>query len=136
MKSWLTSLALLALLVLGMPGVAFAHSGHDESNVTVAADDTDHGTAVSGAGEPSGGDSVAHYFEKSKQSGNGGRCNGLCCCCQGMIRCGTSGSSLSALLGTEAVPIFDVRSAERMRLENDAVSHVRRSFGLERPPKV
>lgn len=136
MPDWLKLLAMMTLMMLGLPAVANAHGGHfgGEGVVTSAsAAEADDAGAASDWNAP---EHTGHFFEAAQAPGETRHCTGSCCCCQGMSRCGSSGGcSWSALNGIGSLLIFGSDVTRVASFEDQVLKHLDPSFGLERPPR-
>ena len=138
MPDWLKLLALMTLVMLGLPAVASAHGGQfdDEGLATtasVAAAETRDTGAASDLNAPV---RACHFFEATQAPGQTRHCTGSCCCCQGMSHCGSSGGcSTSALAGLGTLPALDHEVTRIARFDDQVPKNLDPSFGLERPPR-
>jgi hypothetical protein len=129
---WLKLLSLLTLALVGAPTVASAHGGHGEPTTGweyVAENANVDQSVAAGTSEQN------HFFEASNRIPGAGWCHGSCCCCQGMVHCGSSGCSLSALDARNAAPAFDPRRTRFAFPESQLPPRLHCYSGLERPPK-
>ena len=132
LSGWLKLLSLLALVLMSAPTVASAHCEHDDEPATgwgyVAQNPNEERSVAADSSEHN------RFFETSDRI-PGGSCHGSCCCCQGMVHCGPSGCSLSALDGHNAAQVLDPQGKLLAFSENQLPPLLHCYSGLERPPK-
>lgn len=134
MPRWLKALMLTVLLIAGAPAIASAHGGlHDEPAIG-AADAPAH--AVTTDSTKSAALLSQLYFENSDRTERG-ECNGLCCCCQGVSRCGSSGGcSMHSANVSAGILNPDFRSSPATWFAAETTVNFDFVFGLERPPRA
>ena len=140
MPNWLKLLAILTLMMLGLPAVASAHCEHPsdgDSTIAVVASVPDAVVAQS-AGEQSAGELSTHtrsgyFFEASQPPSQKSCCTGSCCC-QGMSHCGSSGGS-SMFIGSSPLVVPKLDATRIAHFEDQVLKHLDPAFGLERPPR-
>lgn len=126
MRGWLSILALMLVVLLGLPTIASAHGLADDGHAgisagvgSIASDSQQHGAA---------------FFENTSSMPSG-HCNGDCCC-SGPSHCAPCGPSAFALSQGGHLRIHPT-SAGRLGPPRELLPHViARIFGLERPPRA
>ena len=135
MPNWLKLLAILTLMMLGLPAVASAHCDHPgggDSATAVVATVQDTVVAES-AGKSSAPAHSDHFYETSQLPIQKSCCTGSCCC-QGMSHCGSSGGS-SMLIGSSPLVVPKLDATRIAHFEDQVLKHLDPAFGLERPPR-
>ena len=135
LPNWLKLLAILTLMMWGLPAVASAHCEHPSdggSTIAVVAFVQDAVVAQS-AGELSTPARSDYFFEASQTPSQKSCCIGSCCC-QGMSHCGSSGSS-SMFIGSSPLAVPKLDTTRIAHFEDRVLKHLDPAFGLERPPR-
>ncbi|MFN0217383.1 MAG: hypothetical protein ACKVP4_01070 [Hyphomicrobium sp.] len=137
---------LLALMV-GMPTIAFAHSGHahaasiaataSDSYYSITATQTKSQAAkpLSRAARSDHSRQAGLAFEKPSSGTNIVLCTPGSCCCQGASSCG-SGHCCSFGMSTAQAYGLNQRKDQNFRLALLGWPYPDLIFGLDRPPKV
>ena len=135
LPNWLKLLAILTLLMLGLPAVASAHCDHpgggDSATAVVA---TVQDTVVTqSAGAFSAPTHSVHFYETSQLPTQKSCCTGSCCC-HGMSHCGSSGSS-SMLIGSSPLVVPKLDATRIAHFEDQVLKQLDTASGLERHPR-
>jgi hypothetical protein len=132
---WLKALIVTIALIAGAPMAASAHGGHaDEESVGIAV--ASASISEDQSAEAQGPKTSQAYFENADDAQKS-RCASLCCCCQGMSQCGSSGGcSMGAALSNASAVMPDLRSTSAKGFESRVEMRVDPVFGFERPPRA
>ena len=135
LPNWLKLLAILTLMMLGLPAVASAHCEHPsdgDSTIAVVAT-VPNAVVAQSAGELSTPTRSDYFFEASQTPSQKSCCIGSCCC-QGMSHCGSSGGS-SMFIGSSPLAVPKLDTPRIAHFEDQVLKHLDPTFGLERPPR-
>ncbi|MBX9683193.1 MAG: hypothetical protein K2X41_05335 [Hyphomicrobium sp.] len=130
----------LLVLMVGLPTMAFAHSGH-EHTAPVAASSSGSYSAITAAptkSQRAGSESpgqINFTFEKPSSGNSIVLCTPGSCCCQGASSCG-SGHCCSFGMNTAHAYGLNQREDKSFRLALLGWPYPDLIFGLDRPPKV
>ena len=135
MPNWLKLLAILSLMMLGLPAVASAHCDHpgDGDSATAVVASVQNTVVAESAGELSAPTHSDHFYETSQLPTQKSCCTGSCCC-QGMSHCGSSGGS-SMFIGSSPLAVPKLDTTRIAHFEVRVLKHLDPAFGLERPPR-
>lgn len=138
MRSWLKALVVLAALMVGLPGIAWAHTSHGHGQQAVVFDVAHN--PQNGPTEASvAGGSVVVVATSLRTSDEGGGGALLPCCCQGTTT-SCAPSHGGAPFGDQAATAWDLASLARLsrliRSPTDRLDYAAPLHRLDRPPKV
>ena len=132
MPNWLKLLAMMTLVIVGLPAAASAHGGDFDSDGVTTSAYTAESRGTDAASETSL--PAVLFFEASQSPSQTHDCTGSCCC-QGMSHCSSSGGCSSSALNGNALLAFDPRVARVATFDDRILKNLDPSFGLERPPR-
>ena len=135
LPNWPKLLAILTLMMLGLPAVASAHCEHpsDGDNTIAVVETVPDAVVAQSAGEWSTPTRSDYLFEASQTPSQKSCCIGSCCC-QGMSHCGSSGGS-SMFTGSSSLVVPKLDTTRVAHFEDQVLKHLDPTFGLERPPR-